>query len=142
MFYLSDKIDWSSYKGKKERKEKSESNEAMIDDKELKKLKEMNEKLMAAYNKLSKEKDVYRGMYDHLVFFYGKFEKYKKFVEWKVFGQSEYNKRQWTQDTMETVRDSVYERYDFEYWEVEKAEEEAVRKIIDQRASELAEIPF
>lgn len=128
--------------GLEKREKKSESNVGGISDNELNKLKRMNEKLMAAYKKLSKEKDVYMWMYDHLLFFYGKFEKYKKFVEWKVFGQSEYNKKQWTQDTMETVRDWVYERYNFEYWEVEMAEEEAVRKIIDQRASELAEIPF
>jgi hypothetical protein len=60
MFCLSDKIDWASYKGStKKEKEKSESNEVRIDDAELKKLKAMNEKLMAAYKKLSKEKDAY-----------------------------------------------------------------------------------
>jgi hypothetical protein len=109
----------------------------------LNKLKRMNEKLMAAYKKLSKEKEVYMWMYDHLVFFYGKFEKYKKFVEWKVFGQTEYNKKNnETQETMEMNRPKVYERYNFEYWEVEMAEEEAVEKIIAQRNKELDEIPF
>ena len=38
---------------------KSESNVGGISDNELTKLKRMNEKLMAAYKKLSKEKDVY-----------------------------------------------------------------------------------
>jgi hypothetical protein len=129
--------------GLEKREKKSETNAGGISDNELNKLKRMNEKLMAAYKKLSKEKEVYMWMYDHLVFFYGKFEKYKKFVEWKVFGQTEYNKKNnETQETMEMNRPKVYERYNFEYWEVEMAEEEAVEKIIAQRNKELDEIPF
>jgi hypothetical protein len=105
-------------------------------------LKAMNEKLMAAYKKLSKEKDAYMWMYDHLVFFYGKFNEWKRFVDWKVFGQTQYDLSKWIQQKEELVRDNIYEKYKFTYWEVEEAECEAVRKIIDQRASELAEIPF
>ena len=145
MFCLSDKIDWTSYKGspkKEKEKEKSESNEVKIDDAELKKLKAMNEKLMAAYKKLSKEKEVYMWMYDHLLFFYGKFNEWKKFVDGKVFWQTQYDLSKWIQQKEELVRDNMYEKYKFKYWEVEEAECEAVRKIIDQRASELAEIPF
>ena len=121
---------------------KSESNVGGISDNELTKLKRMNEKLMAAYKKLSKEKDVYMWMYDHLLFFYGKFNEWKKFVDWKVFGQTQYDLSKWIQQKEELVRDNMYKKYKFTYWEVEEAECEAVRKIIDQRASELAEIPF
>lgn len=125
------------------REKKSESNEVKIDDRELRESKRMNEKLMAAYKKLSKEKEAYMWMYDHLVFFYWKFREWKKFVDWKVFWQAEHNKKvNETQDTMETVRPEVYERYKFTYWEVEEAECEAVEKIISKRAEELAELPF
>lgn len=135
-YYL---VEWVERKEEK----KSESKVMVeINDNELRKLKRMNEKLMDAYKKLSKEKEVYMWMYDHLVFFYGKFKKYHKFVEWKVFWQAEHNKSMGTQDTMETVRPLVYNRYDFEYGEVEQAECDAVEKIISQRNGELAELPF
>lgn len=125
------------------KEKKAESNEVMIDDAELRKLKAMNEKLMAAYKKLSKEKEVYMWMYDHLVFFYEKFKKYHKFVEWKVFWQTQGRMRDnGTQETMEMNRPSVYERYNFEFWEVEQAECDAVEKIIAQRNEELSELPF
>ena len=138
MYYVNEE------RAEKKEEKKSESKETVeIDDKELKKLKAMNEKLMAAYKKLSKEKEIYMWMYDHLVFFYNKFEEYRKFVDRKVYWQAEYNKSEkWTQDTKETVRDSVYERYNFTYWEVEEAECDAVEKIIAQRNEELAELPF
>jgi hypothetical protein len=105
-------------------------------------LKEKNEKLMNAYKKERDRNLVYRWMYDHLVFFYNKFLWYKKFVEWKVFWQAEHNKSLGTQDTMETVRPWVYERYNFEFWEVEQAECDAVEAIISERGKELAETPF
>jgi hypothetical protein len=82
------------------------------------------------------------GLYDHLVFFYEKFQKYHKFVEWKVFWQAEHNKSMGTQDNMETVRPWVYERYNFEFGEVEQAECGAVEKIISERTKELSELPF
>ena len=61
MFYLSDKIDWVNYKAspKKEEKKSESKVRVEIDDSELRKLKVMNEKLMNAYKKLSKEKEVY-----------------------------------------------------------------------------------
>ena len=134
-YYL---VEWEE-KGEK----KSESKEeVVVDDKELKELKERNEKLMNAYKKERDRNMVYRWMYDHLVFFYNKFLWYKKFVEWKVFWQAEHNKSLGTQDTMETVRPWVYERYNFEFWEVEQAECDAVEAIISERGKELAEIPF
>lgn len=139
------KEDWGYYLvngAEAKREKKSESNQVSIGDSELKELKRMNEKLMAAYKKLSKEKEIYMWMYDHLVYFYWKFKEWKKFVDWKVFWQAEHNKSQWTQDTMETVRPDVYERYKFTYWEVEEEECEAVEKIIAKRAEELAELPF
>ena len=128
-----------------EREEKKSESKVMVEinDNELRKLKRMNEKLMDAYKKLSKEKEVYMWMYDHLVFFYNKFHEWKKFVDGKVFWQAEYNKKvNETQDTMETVRPWVYDRYDFEYGEVEQAECDAVEQIISQRNEELAELPF
>lgn len=126
------------------KEEKSEPKvKAEIDDKELKELKRMNEKLMAAYKKLIKEKEVYMWMYDHLVFFYEKFQRYYKFVEWKVFWQTAYNNNEYKrQETMDMNRQSVYDRYDFSYWEDEKAECEAVDRIISQRNEELSELPF
>ena len=127
---------------KREEKKSEVKEVAEIDDSELRKLKAMNEKLMAAYKKLTKEKEVYMWMYDHLVFFYNKFQRYHKFVEWKVFWQAEHNKSLGTQDTMETVRPWVYERYNFEFWEVEQAECDAVEAIISERGKELAELPF
>lgn len=135
-YYL---VEWVE----KREEKKSESKVMVeIDDSELRKLKRMNERLMDAYKKLSKEKEVYMWMYDHLVFFYGKFKKYHKFVEWKVFWQAEHNKSMGTQDTMETVRPWVYDRYDFEYGEVEQAECDAVEKIISERAKEIEDLPF
>lgn len=138
--------DWGYYlvngaeiKGEK----KSESKvKVEIDDSELRKLKVMNEKLMNAYKKLSKEKEVYMWMYDHLVFFYGKFKEWKKFVDWKVFWQTQYDLSRWIQQKEELVRDGMYEKYKFEFWDVEQAECDAVEKIIAQRNDELAEIPF
>ena len=143
MFYLSEKAESVVEK----REEKSEPKEMVdkqtMDDKELKELKEKNDKLMRAYKKERDRNEVYRWMYDHLVFFYNKFIGYKKFVDWKVFGQSEYNKKvNGTQDTTETVREWVYERYNFEYWEVEEEECKAVEAIINERWKELAELPF
>ena len=147
MFYLSDKIDWGTYKANRKKEEKSVSISSWewvsMDDSELRKLKEMNDKLMRAYKKERDRNEVYMWMYDHLVFFYNKFLGYKKFVDWKVFWQSEYNKKvNGTQDTTETVRQWVYERYNFEYWEVEEQECKAVEEIISERWKELAEIPF
>ena len=159
MFYISDKIDWINYKGspKGKKEEKSELEEVKVDNEELDELKKKNEQLMEAYKsvvtkynnvvdayKKEKEKaDEQWGLYNHLVYFYLKFKDWKKFVDWKVFWQTEHNKSErWTQDTMETVRPDVYERYKFTYWEVEEAECEAVEKIIAKRAEELAEIPF
>lgn len=139
MFYLSEKAE--KVVDKEEKKSESKV-KVEIDDKELKELKRMNEKLMAAYKKLVKEKEVYMWMYDHLVFFYGKYLAWKKFVEWKVFWQAEHNKSLGTQDTMETVRPWVYERYKFSHGEVEQAECDAVEKIINKRAEEIAELPF
>lgn len=43
---------------------------------------------------------------------------------------------------METVRPYMYERYKFTYDDVEKAEEEAVKKIMAKRAEEIAQMPF
>lgn len=128
----------------KAEEKKSESKvKVEIDDSELRELKRMNEKLMNAYKKLSKEKEVYMWMYDHLVFFYGKFKKYHKFVEWKVFWQTQGRMRDnGTQETMEMNRPSVYERYNFEFGEVEQEECDAVEKIIAQRNEELSELPF
>lgn len=83
-------------KGKGKEKEKSElKEEVTVDDKELKELKEKNEKLIAAYKDLRErymllrercQKEIEKadeqwGLYDHLVFFYEKFKKYHKFVE-------------------------------------------------------------
>lgn len=136
MYYLV--WEWEKEEKKSESKVKVE-----IDDKELRELKRMNEKLMAAYKKLVKEKEVYMWMYDHLVFFYEKFKRYHKFVEWKVFWQTQgKNRDNGTQETMEMNRPSVYDRYDFSYWENEKAECEAVDRIISQRNEELSSIPF
>lgn len=126
----------------KEEKKSESKEEIVVDDNELKELKEKNEKLMNAYKKERDRNLVYRWMYDHLVFFYNKFLWYKKFVEWKVFWQAEHNKSLGTQDTMETVRPWVYERYNFEFWEVEEEECKAVESIINERWNELAEIPF
>ena len=131
------------YVNEEKREEKSEvKEEIVVDDKELKELKDKNEKLMNAYKKERDRNLVYRWMYDHLVFFYNKFLWYKKFVEWKVFWQAEHNKSLGTQDTMETVRPDVYKRYNFEFWEVEEEECKAVEAIINERGKELAEIPF
>lgn len=141
----------------KEVEEEKEEKEIVIDNKELDELKKKNEQLMEAYksvvSKYNKVVDAYKKekekadeqwwLYNHLVYFYLKFKDWKKFVDWKVFWQAEHNKSErWTQDTMETVRPEVYERYKFTYWEVEEAECEAVEKIIAKRAEELAEIPF
>lgn len=136
MYYLV--WEWEKVEEKSEPKVKAE-----IDDKELRELKRMNEKLMAAYKKLVKEKEIYMWMYDHLVFFYEKFQRYHNFVEWKVFWQTQgKNRDNGTQETMEMNRPSVYDRYDFSYWEDEKAECEAVDRIISQRNEELTNIPF
>lgn len=136
MYYLV--WEWEKVEEKSEPKVKAE-----IDERELKELKRMNEKLMAAYKKLVKEKEVYMWMYDHLVFFYEKFQRYHKFVEWKVFWQTAYNNNEYKrQETMDMNRQTVYDRYDFSYWEDEKAECEAVDKIISQRNEELSNIPF
>lgn len=135
MYYLV--WEWEKKEEKSEPKVRVE-----IDDSELKKLKAMNEKLMNAYKKLSKEKDVYMWMYDHLVFFYGKFKEWKKFVDWKVFWQTQYDLSRWIQQKEELVRDGMYEKYKFEFWDVEQAECDAVEKIIAQRNEELSEIPF
>lgn len=127
----------------KTEKKKSESKvKVEIDDSELRELKRMNEKLMNAYKKLSKEKEVYMWMYYHLVFFYEKFKEWKKFVDWKVFWQTQYDLNRWIQQKEELVRDGMYERYKFEFWEVEQEECDAVEKIIAQRNEELAELPF
>lgn len=121
----------------------SSKDKAEMDDKELKELKEKNDKLMRAYKKERDRNEVYRWMYDHLVFFYNKFLGYKKFVEWKVFWQAEHNKKvNETQDTMEMVRPDVYRRYNFEFGEIEEDECKAVEAIINERWKELAEIPF
>lgn len=135
MYYLV--WEWEKVEEKSEPKVKAE-----IDDKELKELKRMNEKLMAAYKKLVKEKEVYMWMYYHLVFFYEKFKEWKKFVDWKVFWQTQYDLNRWIQQKEELVRDGMYERYKFEFWEVEQEECDAVEKIIAQRNEELAELPF
>lgn len=122
---------------------KSESSVVSIDNNELARLRERNEKLLAAYKKLSKEKDEYMYMYDHLVYFYRKFQEQKKFVEGKVYWQTtQRNAANGTQETMEMNRPSVYERYNFTYWADEKAEEEAVEKIMAKRKEELDELPF
>ena len=81
-------------------------------------------------------------MYYHLVFFYEKFKEWKKFVDWKVFWQTQYDLNRWIQQKEELVRDGMYERYKFEFWEVEQEECDAVEKIIAQRNEELAELPF
>lgn len=126
-----------------EKAEQRTGDSSKIDDNELKDLKRMNDKLMAAYKKERDKNEVYMWMYDHLIFFYNKFLDYKKFVEWKVFWQAEFNKRErGTQDTMETVRPDVYARYNFEYWEVEDEECKAVEAIINERWKELSELPF
>lgn len=143
MFYLSEKAE--SVVEKKE--EKSESKEMVdkqtMDDKELKELKDKNDKLMRAYKKERDRNEVYMWMYDHLVFFYEKFQRYHKFVEWKVFWQTAYNNNEYKrQETMDMNRQTVYDRYDFSYWEDEKAECEAVDRIISQRNEELSELPF
>lgn len=39
-------------------------------------------------------------------------------------------------------RPSVYERYNFEFGEVEQAECDAVEKIISERTKEISELPF
>lgn len=152
MYYLV----WEWEKVEKKSEPKVEEEWIRMDDKELKELKAKNEKLMAAYKDLLSrneglkkrcEKEMKRadeqwGLYDHLVFFYGKYLEWKKFVEWKVFWQAEHNKSLGTQDTMETVRPEVYERYKFSHGEIEQAECDAVEKIIAQRAEEISEIPF
>lgn len=150
----SKKSEWveSTEKNVEEKVEK----EVRMDNKELEELREKNEKIIAAYKSLvgkyNKLKDAYDeankkasaewGLYDHLLFFYGKFNEWKKFVDGKVFWQTQYDLSKWIQQKEELVRENMYEKYKFKYWEVEEAECEAVRKIIDQRASELAEIPF
>lgn len=143
--------------GVKEEKKTELKEEVVVDDKELKELREKNEKLIAAYKSLkdrhermlegykkAQEKaDEEWGLYDHLVFFYWKFREWKKFVEWKVFWEAEHKKNvEGTQDTMETVRPYMYERYKFTYWEIEDAECAAVEKIIAKRWEELSELPF
>ena len=138
------KEDWGYYLvvGEEKKEKKSEAMQS-IDDSELKELKRKFDKLMNAYKNEVKMNQIYMSMYDHLVFFYNKFLGYKKFVDWKVFWQSEYNKKvNGTQDTTETVRQWVYDRYNFEYWEVEEEECKAVDEIIAEREAELAEIPF
>lgn len=134
-------VVWEEREEKAEKKSESKVR-VEIDDSELRKLKAMNEKLMNAYKKLSKEKEVYMWMYDHLVFFYGKFKEWKKFVDWKVFWQTQYDLSRWIQQKEELVRDGMYEKYKFEFWDVEQAECDAVEKIIAKRAEEISEIPF
>lgn len=140
------KEDWGYYlvNGAETKREKKPESKVKveIDDSELRELKRMNEKLMNAYKKLSKEKEVYMWMYDHLVFFYEKFKEWKKFVDWKVFWQTQYDLSRWIQQKEELVRDGMYEKYKFEFWEVEQEECDAVEKIIAQRNDELAELPF
>lgn len=152
MYYLVSE-EWVVKKEKK-----SESKEVVVvDDKELKELKENNEKLISAYKDLRERYELLNerckkemdkadeqwGLYDHLVFFYEKFQKYHKFVEWKVFWQTQGKIRDnGTQETMEMNRPSVYERYNFEFGEVEQAECDAVEKIISERTKELSELPF
>lgn len=141
------KEDWVYYlvtseEGEREEKKSESKVKVEIDDSELRELKRMNEKLMNAYKKLSKEKEVYMWMYYHLVFFYGKFKEWKKFVDWKVFWQTQYDLSRWIQQKEELVRDGMYEKYKFEFWEIEQEECDAVEKIIAQRNEELAELPF
>lgn len=148
---------WEWEKAEKKSEPRVEEEWVRMDDKELKELKEKNEKLMAAYKDLLSrneglkkrcKKEMERadeqwGLYDHLVFFYRKFQKYHKFVEWKVFWQTQGKIRDnGTQETMEMNRPWVYERYNFEFGEVEQAECDAVEKIIAKRAEEISEIPF
>lgn len=160
MFYISDKVDWKTYKASLKKEKKSDVKESVkdrveVDENELEDLRRKNEKLIEAYKnvveKYNRLVDAYKTeqekswweLCNHLIFFYRKFQEYKKFVEWKVFWTAEYNKREkGTQDTMESVRPDVYARYNFEYWEIEEEECKAVEKIIAKRDEENASLPF
>lgn len=83
-----------------------------------------------------------KDLYDHLKFFYEKYVTWKSFVDWKAFWQMQYNNQQWKQDTMDMVSPEVYARYNFEYWEIEKAECEFVESLINDRQAKWLELPF
>ena len=159
MFYLLDKIDWSTYKANRKKEEKTDSKEinvtTSVSNEEIEELKKQNEKVIAAYkwlvDKYNKLLDAYKeeqkkaewDLCSHLIFFYRKFQEWKKFVDWKAFGQAEYNKKvNETQDTTETIRPDVYARYNFTYWETEKSECDIVEEIIKKREEEIASLPF
>lgn len=141
---------------KEEVTNKSDETVVEMDNKELLELKAKNEKIVAAYKslkeryerlmeeykKVNEKASAEWGLYDHLVFFYWKFKDWKKFVDGKVFGQTQYDISKWMQQTEEAVRPWMYEKYKFKYDEVEEAECAAVEKIINKRAEELGEIPF
>ena len=155
-FYIVE--DWVDlWKKNKKSEWVEEVKETVVaDSEELVRLRKENEEMVAKYKKLAekyndllgrfnivKEKASSEwGLYDHLVYFYGKFQERKKFVEGKVYWEAEHKKSLWTQDTMETVRPYMYERYKFTYNEEEKAEEEAVKKVMAKRAEEIAQMPF
>ena len=108
---------------------------------EIEKLKEENHALKVANKKLS-EWVPGEDLYYHLKFFYERFLNWKRFVDGKVFGQSQYNNQQWKQDTMEMVQPEVYARYNFVYWDVEKSECEFVEQLINERVEKWMELPF
>ena len=118
-----------------------------VDEQKYLELKAKNERLMEEYKKMKKKADEYVGYYDHMKFFYEKFLVWKKFVDGKVFGTTEYNKKEnWTQETMEMNRPLVYERYNFVYEEMEKAECDEVQHIINEIEGEkqknIDDLPF
>lgn len=99
-----------------------------IDNKELEELRKKNEKIISAYKELAEKYNKLLGEYkeerkrarwdvcSHLVFFYNKFQEWKSFVDRKAYGQANYNRSEnGTQDTKETVKPEVYERYEFVY---------------------------
>ena len=108
---------------------------------EIEKLKEENYALKVANKKLS-EWVPSEDLYYHLKFFYERFLNWKRFVDGKVFGQSQYNNQQWKQDTMEMVQPEVYARYNFIYWDVGKSECEFVEQLINERVEKWMELPF
>lgn len=118
-----------------------------VDEQKYLELKSKYERLGEEYKKAKKKADECMGCYDHMKFFYEKFLVWKKFVDWKAFWQAQYNNSdKWTQDTTEMVKPQVYERYNFVYGEMEKAECDEVQHIINEIEGEkqknIEELPF
>lgn len=156
MYYLVSE-EWVVKKEKKSESKVGEIKEEKVevDNKELEELRKKNEELIVAYKKVAekynklldrlKEEQKKSGweLCNHLIFFYNKFQEWKKFVDGKAFWQAMYNNTEHgSQDTTEAMKPEIYERYKFTYWEIEKAECKIVEEIIAQKEKENAELPF